>query len=77
MITYYCAVHKDEDQQALMGCKFDACNSHMVRHTSYDLPSLRDFVDAKDGKPYVIWVMERDRTAKYGWRFKELLGIPH
>lgn len=71
MATYYCIVHKDEDQQALMGEGLHI-NNHMVIHAAYDLAHMRE---AK--KPHqVIWEMERDLSDKYGWKFKRLVGIP-
>lgn len=73
-MTYYCTVHRDEDQQALVGEKLDACTSHMVEATGYDLEGMRNWVHIRTN--YVIWEMERDETAKYGWRFKCLVGIP-
>lgn len=73
-MAYYCAVHKDENQNALRGEKLDMCSKHMVIHTGYDLDSFRQFVA---GKKLVIWEMELDTTAKFGYRFKELVGIPN
>lgn len=73
-MTYFCTTHKNEDLNALVGEKLDACTSHMVFHTGYDITSLREFI-AKQGNQ-VIWEMEKDATAKFGYRFGRLYGIP-
>lgn len=71
-MTYYCTVHRDEDQQALQGEKLDGCTSHMVCDTGYDLAQLRAGL-----QPFkVIWEMTPDSTAKFGYRFGRLVGIP-
>jgi hypothetical protein len=73
-MIYYCTIHRDEDQQALLGEKLDAGTSHMVEATGYDLEGMRNWVHVRQN--YVIWEMERDANAKYGWRFARLAGIP-
>lgn len=70
-MTYYVVVHRDEDQQALLGEDLDAMTSHMVFHTAYDLHALDNLPDWQ-----VIWEMEKSDSAKFGYSFKRLVGIP-
>lgn len=72
MTTLYCTVHKDEDHQALLGEKYDMNTSHMVDDQFYNPAS---FTQAPRPN-HVLWEMERDATAKFGWKFKRLYGIP-
>ncbi len=74
-MTYYTTVHKDENQQALLGEKLDACTNHMVYDGGYNIDNMRSIIEFHPWK--VIWVMEKDKTAKFGYRFKNLFGIPH
>jgi len=74
MTQYFCTVHKDEDQQALLGEKLDMCTNHMVFDSGYDIDSMRSIVSYHPWK--VIWVMEKDATAKFGHKFGRLYGIP-
>lgn len=73
-MTYYTTTHKDENLQALVGQKLDGCNSHMVFDTGYDIDNMRSIVSYHPWK--VIWEMEKDPTAKFGYKFKRLFGIP-
>lgn len=73
-MTYFCTVHKDEDQQALLGEKLDMCNNHMVFDSGYDADSMESIVSYHPWK--VIWVMAKDPTAKFGYKFDRLYGIP-
>lgn len=71
-MAYYCTVHRDEDQQALLGQPLDPCNSHMVFDSFYDIDHYM-----KAPRPNcVVWVMKKDSTAKFGWSFDHLYGIP-
>jgi hypothetical protein len=71
-MAYYCTVHKGENQQALLGEKLDACTSHMVADSFYDIEQYQKAPRTN----YVIWEMEKDATAKFGYSFKRLYGIP-
>lgn len=71
-MTYYCTVHKDENQQALLGEKLDMCNNHMVADAFYDIEQYQ----LAPRPNHVVWEMEKDATAKFGYRFKRLYGIP-
>jgi hypothetical protein len=42
--------------------------------TGYDLSNMRDIIICHPWK--VLWEMEKDATAKFGYRFKCLAGIP-
>lgn len=71
-MTYYCTVHKDEDQNFLRGELLDACTSHMVFDSFYDLAQYR-----QAPRPNcVIWEMAKNAEAKFGYSFKNLVGIP-
>jgi len=71
-MTYYCTTHKDEDLNALAGEKLDMCNSHMVFDSFYDIEQYQKVPHPN----CVVWEMEKDTTAKFGYRFKRLYGIP-
>lgn len=71
-MTYYCTTHKDENLNALVGEKLDMCNKHMVADSFYDIEQYMKAPRAN----YVVWVMEKDTTAKFGYKFKTLYGIP-
>lgn len=73
-MTYFCTTHKDENLQALIGEKLDACTSHMVFDTGYDLSFMRSITQNHQWK--VIWEMDKDATAKFGYKFGRLVGIP-
>lgn len=73
-MKYYVTVHRDEDHQALLGQDLDADNSHMVYDSGYDIDTMRDIVFYHPYK--VIWVMAKSSTAKFGWKFDRLFGIP-
>lgn len=73
-MTYYCTVHKDEDQEALVGEQLDAMNIHMVFDAGYDIDGMRDVVFHHPWK--AIWVMRKHPTAKFGYAFDRLYGIP-
>ena len=73
-MTYYTTTHKNENLQALVGELLDPCTTHMVFDAGYDLEVMRDIITSHPWK--VIWVMERNSQAKFGWAFKELAGIP-
>lgn len=71
-MTYYCTTHKDEDLNALVGEKLDSCTSHMVFDSFYD---IEQYMEAP--RPNcVVWEMEKDSSAKFGYRFARLYGIP-
>ena len=71
-MAYYCTTHKDEDLNALIGEKFDMCTFHMIFDSFYDIEQYM-----KAPRPNcVIWEMEKDATAKFGYRFARLYGIP-
>jgi len=71
-MTYFCTTHKDEDLNALVGEKLDMCTNHMVFDSFYDIEQYM-----KAPRTYcVVWEMEKDQTAKFGYRFKRLYGIP-
>lgn len=72
MTRYYCTTHKDEDLDTLVGEKLDACTNHMVSDSFYDVAQY-----LKAPRPdHVVWEMERDATAKFGYRFCRLYGVP-
>jgi hypothetical protein len=71
-MTYFCTTHKDEDLNALIGEKLDMCTSHMVADSFYDIEQYQ----LAPRPNHVVWVMEKDTTAKFGYRFKTLYGIP-
>jgi len=48
--------------------------AHMVFDSGYDIDSMRSIVSYHPWK--VIWVMEKDATAKFGHKFGRLYGIP-
>jgi hypothetical protein len=73
-MTYYCTVHKDEDHQFLMGNLLGPCTEHMVFDSGYDIDEMRSIVQYHPWK--VIWVMEKDSKAKFGYKFSHLYGIP-
>lgn len=73
-MTYFVTTHKEEDLQALVGELLDPCTSHMVFDSGYDLDQMRNIVSYHPWK--VIWIMEKNPKAKFGYSFKELLGIP-
>lgn len=70
-MTYYCTTHKG-DAKHLQGEKLDACTNHMVFDTFYDLNQY----NLAPRRNCVIWEMERDATAKFGYKFGRLVGIP-
>lgn len=70
-MTYFCTVHKDEDQQALLGEKLDMCNNHMVNDAFYDIEQYQ----LSPRPNHVVWVMAKDQTAKFGYKFDHLYGI--
>jgi len=74
MKKYYVTVHRDEDHNALQGQDLDAGNSHMVLDAGYDLGEMRDIIKHHPWK--IIWQMEPSKSAKFGWKFQTLLGIP-
>lgn len=72
MTTYYCTTHRDEDLNTLVSEKLDTNTNHMVLDSGYDLDQLRTGLQSYK----VIWEMQIDLTAKFGWKFKNLVGIP-
>lgn len=68
-MTYYCTVHKGEDQVALVGEPLDPCSNHMVIDSGYDLAALRSSLQAWK----VIWEMEPSASAKFGYCFKRIV----
>lgn len=75
MNTYYCTVHKDEDQDYISRCLLEPGTDHMVFDSGYDLEGMRDIVLHHHWK--VLWEMERCNEAKFDWKFKCPVGIPH
>lgn len=71
-MDYFAAIHKDEDQNAMIGEPLDSANEHMVFHKSYDRESLRELVRVQ--KHLVLWRLTR-KGDKYV--FTDLVGIPH
>lgn len=72
-MTYFCTVHMD-DAGNLAGEKLDMNTTHMVFDTGYDLSHMRDIIAYHPWK--VLWEMEKDNTAKFGYKFKCPVGIP-
>ncbi len=72
-MIYYTTAHKD-DAKFLIGDVLDACTSHMVVDSGYDLASIRDIVASHPWK--VAIEMERSESAKFGWKFVRPVGIP-
>lgn len=71
-MEYYCAVHKDEDQQALQGEPLDALTEHMVVHRGYDKKVLRDFIHTYQPQ-LVLWRLTKQDNR---YIFTDLVGIP-
>lgn len=65
-MPYYCTTHKDEDLNALKGELLDATTNHMVLDSGY---SLADMLAAA-GTRKVVWLMEKNPAAKFGYSFK-------
>jgi hypothetical protein len=73
-MTYYTTAHRD-DAASLIGDKLDACTNHMVFDSGYDLEIMRDITLRHPWK--VAIEMEKDSTAKYGYRFARFVGVPN
>ena len=71
-MTYYCTTHKGENLNALIGEKLDMNTNHMVRDSFYDLEQY----NLAPRSNHVIWEMDKDVTAKFGYKFGRLVGIP-
>jgi hypothetical protein len=71
-MTYFCTTHKDEDLNALVGEKLDMNTSHMVSDSFYDIEQYQ----LAPRPNHVVWAMAKDATAKFGYKFDRLYGIP-
>ena len=72
-MTYFCTVHRD-DARVCNGKALDAMTSHMVFDDGYSMEDMRDIVLHHPQK--VIFQMAKDASAKFGYRFDGLVGIP-